>query len=265
MIKGLLDGKSVLITGTGSGVGRAAAQLFAEHGARLVCADINAAWLEETAGLVREAGGEVEAIHCDVSKEDDVHRAIQAAVTAYGRLDVMYNNVGVASPTANGRTLKLVENTEEQYQRLIAVNIGGVVHGCKLAVRQFETQGYGGAIVNTASVAGLIGWGGVIYGGTKGAVVGLTRALAIEVAKQGIRVNSVCPAGMITNFGKSEPREPTEDEIKYYGSLHPMGLPISPRDAANAALFLASDLALNITGVNLAVDGGFTAGVPVAK
>ena len=254
---GLLAGKSVVITGAGSGVGRAAAQLFASHGARLVCADVMADWVAETVRLVTEQGGEAQRVDCDVTREADLQAAIDAAVGAYGRLDVIYNNVGIT-----GGPAPLRDATDEQFDKLIDINLRGVIYGCKLAIRQFERQGGGGVIVNTASVAGLIGWGGVIYGSTKGAVVALTRTLAIEVAGKGIRVNSVCPGGMHTNFvNRGVPfAERSEEEIAAFGKLHPLGRPIDPLDCANGALFLASDLASNITGINLPVDGGLTAG-----
>lgn len=256
-MKGLLEGKSVVIAGAGSGVGRAASLLFAQHGARLVCADIMADWVAQTVRQVTDADGEAMAVTCDVAQEAQVQLAIDTAVTAYGRLDVIYNNVGIT-----GGQIPFKDSTPEQFDKLVAINYGGVVNGCRLAVRQFEQQGGGGVIVNTASVAGLIGWGGVIYGGTKGAVVALTRTLAMEVAKQNIRVNSVCPAGMLTNFISPNGAfaERTAEEVAAFGRMHPMGRPIDPLDCANAALFLASDLASNITGVNLPVDGGLSAG-----
>jgi NAD(P)-dependent dehydrogenase (short-subunit alcohol dehydrogenase family) len=256
MVGKLLAGKSVVIAGAGSGVGRAASQLFARHGARLVCADIMADWVAETVRLVQAEGGEAIAVTCNVVSEADIQRAIDAAVDAYGRLDVIYNNVGIT-----GGPVQLAETSEEQFEKLVSVNFGGVVRGSKLAVRQFRKQGSGGVIVNTASVSGLIGWGGVVYGGTKGAVVAMTRTLAMEVAKDGIRVNSVCPGGMITNFGADEPfATPTPETVAAMGKFHPLGRPIDPMDCANAALFLASDLSSNITGVNLPVDGGLSAG-----
>jgi len=261
MDKGLLAGKSVVITGAGSGVGRAASELFASHGARLICFDIQTDWLEETVAKVRAAGGEARAALGDVSKRADVQAAADAAAQAYGRLDVMYNNAGIASPrTASGRNASFVETTDEDIERLLAINVRGVILGCQIAVRRFREQGGGGVIVNTASVAGLIGWGGVLYGATKGAVTNLTRTLAMEVARDNIRVNSVCPAAMITHFGPGADGAPPAAALEATAKLHPMGRVIDPLDAANAALFLASDRASNITGVNLPVDGGVSAG-----
>jgi NAD(P)-dependent dehydrogenase (short-subunit alcohol dehydrogenase family) len=144
------------------------------------------------------------------------------------------------------------------------VNVGGVINGCKAAIRQFEAQGGGGVIVNTASVAGLIGYGSVIYGSTKGAVTTLTRALALEIAGQGIRINSVCPAGMPTRFMGVD-LSSSQAARASMGANHPLGRVIEPLDCANAALFLASDLASNITGVNLPVDGGVSAGTQTKR
>ena len=198
---GLVQGKVVIITGAGSGVGHAAALLFARHGAKVVAADLNAAAVEATVAAVKTEGGTAIAQVCDVAVASAVDALVAAAVKAFGRLDIMYNNVGITLQPKQGQPLRtFVTTTQEEIDRLYAVNVGGVMNGCRSAVRQFEAQGGGGVIVNTASVAGLIGYGGTVYGSTKGAVTTLTRTLAIELAPQGIRVNSVCPAGMPTNF-----------------------------------------------------------------
>lgn len=257
----LLDGRSVIVTGAGSGVGHEASKLFARHGAKLICADIRTDLLEETLSAVKSAGGEARMIRCDVSRRADVAAAVDEAVRAYGRLDVIFNNVGVISPkTSAGTMAQLAENTEEDIDRLLAVNVKGVIFGCQLAIQQFRAQRGGGVIVNTASVSGLIGFGGVLYGTTKGAVVNLTRSLAMEVASEGIRVNSVCPAAMATRFQTGGQSLVPPEAAQALGKYHPLRKPIDPMDAANAALFLASDLSSNVTGVNLPVDGGLTAG-----
>lgn len=256
----LLDGKSVVITGSGSGVGRAAALLFARHGAKVVCADIQESWAQATVDLMQGPGSGV-AQACDVRSEAQVQAAVQRAVDAFGRLDVMYNNAGVATST-DGKTYKLIEQGDADFTRLTEINFHGMLYGCQIAVRQFLKQGGGGVIVNTGSVAGMVGWGGVMYGATKAAGNQLTRGLAIEMAKEGIRVNAVCPAGMMTSFGKTTDKPfdgQTEDMAATYGKMHPLGKPIAPEDAANAALFFASDMSRNITGVLLPVDGGYTA------
>ncbi|RYE99082.1 MAG: SDR family oxidoreductase, partial [Oxalobacteraceae bacterium] len=198
---------------------------------------------------------------CDVRHEDQVAATVQAAVDAYGRLDVIYNNVGISS-TRGSVMPTFIEVDDAEYDRLGDVNFRGMVNGCRQAIKQFLAQDdRKGVIVNTGSVAGMVGWGGTLYGATKAAGIQLTRGLAIEYAKHGIRVNSVCPAGMITNFGMAEGtrREVTPELEAAYGKQHPLGLAIAPEDTANAALFLASDLARNITGVALPVDGGYVA------
>jgi NAD(P)-dependent dehydrogenase (short-subunit alcohol dehydrogenase family) len=261
MIEGLLKGKSIVITGAGSGVGRAASQLFAQHGARLIVTDVQESWLEETVAQVKDAGGEVKAVRCDVTRRADLDAAVKAAVDAYGRLDVMYNNAGIATPMkAEGGMKSFTDNTEDDIERLYAVNVKGVLFGCQAAIEQFRRQGGGGTIVNTASAAGLIGWGGTLYGSTKGAVVNLVRTLAMEVAKEGIRVNNVNPGSMATHFGVGAKGPLPQQALDSMAKIQPLGRIIDPMDCANAALFLASDLSSNITGINLPIDGGVSAG-----
>ena len=260
-MKGLVEGKVAVITGAGSGLGRAACLVFAEHGARVVAADLNGDAAEETAAQVREAGGQALARACDVADPAAVEALVAAAVERFGRLDVIYNNAGITVLPEPGKGLtRFIDTDPAKVERVYAVNVYGVMNGCRAAIRQFEAQGGGGAIVNTASVAGLIGYGGVIYGSSKGAVTQLTKTLALEVAPLGIRVNSVCPAGMPTNYMPGMASSPQARASM--GAAHPLGRPIEPEECANAALFLASDLASNITGVNLPVDGGLSAGVP---
>jgi NAD(P)-dependent dehydrogenase (short-subunit alcohol dehydrogenase family) len=266
-MEGLIAGKVAIVTGAGSGVGRAAVQLFTEHGAKVIAADIDRASVEESVALARKAGGDARAAVCNVADEAAVNDAVRAAVEAYGRLDIMYNNAGItASISAGGQLKTVLDVSMEEIQRIEAVNVHGVIFGCRAAIRQFVAQTGGGAIVNTASIAGLIGFGGVAYGATKGAVVSLTRTLAIEWAASGIRVNSVCPAGMLTHFGGMDPQSPNAEAIRSgMGSIYPLGHSVDPRECAGAALFLASDLANSITGVNLPVDAGLSAGVKIQR
>jgi NAD(P)-dependent dehydrogenase (short-subunit alcohol dehydrogenase family) len=261
-MQGLLEGKVAVITGAGSGVGRAAVKLWAQHGAKIIAADINLPTAEESVKLAGAQQGQIKAVECNVADPDSVEAAVQLAVETFGRLDVIYNNAGITvNPIPGVGLRKLIDLPHEDMRRVEEVNINGVIFGCQSAIRQFDKQGGGGVIVNTASVAGMIGYGGVLYGTTKGAVVQLTRGLAIEVAEKNIRVNSVCPAGMLTHYSGMDPDSPDKDAIlASMGKAHPLGRSIDPADTAGAAMFLASDLASNITGVNLPVDGGLTAG-----
>jgi NAD(P)-dependent dehydrogenase (short-subunit alcohol dehydrogenase family) len=257
----LLDGKSVVITGAGGGVGRASALAFAAEGARVVVTDVMGEWAKETVRLVEEAGGTAIALACDVTKESDVADSVAAALERFGRLDVMFNNAGVATPPG---VAKFEDYTEAAWDRLMNINARGIFFGMKHAILAFKSQGGPGVIVNTGSVAGMVGWGGTVYGTTKGAVVQMTRAVAIEAAPFGIRVNAICPAGMpTTNFGVHDPNQAfqakPDAQLQATGSMHPLGEYITPEDCAAAAVFLASDAARHITGVLLPIDGGYIA------
>lgn len=253
-----LEGKTIAITGAGSGVGRAAALMFAREGGNVVCLDVNDEWSKETVRLIEAEGGTSTAVHCDVSNEGDVVAAIDTTVGEYGRLDVMFNNAAIATPRPG---LRFEDHTVEEFEKLTSINFKGVFLGTKHAVRRFRAQNSPGAIVNTASVAGMVGWGGTVYGAIKGGVIQLTRAVAVESAPFDIRVNAVCPAGMpATNFMDIPTDEATQTTaFERVAKQHPLGRNIDPEDVAAAALFLASDKARNITGVILPVDGGYVA------
>jgi NAD(P)-dependent dehydrogenase (short-subunit alcohol dehydrogenase family) len=255
----LLDGKSGVITGAGSGVGRATAVLFAEHGASVVVGDVRDEWADDTVALVKKAGGRAVAVHCDVSREADVQALVARAVSEFGRLDVMHNNAGVSTPRPG---LSFVDHTQDDWDRLLGINLMGMVYGCKHAVLQFRQQGGGGTIVNTCSVAGMVGFGGVPYGVSKAGGVLLTKSLAVEVAKEDIRINGIAPGSLLTNFGRDEGeafKERTQEEIDLWGSFHPNGRASTPEDCAKAVLFLASDMSSNTTGAIVPVDGGYLA------
>lgn len=254
-----LEGRTCVITGAGSGVGRAAAVLFAQHGASVVVGDVRDEWAHDTVALVQAEGGTAIAHHADVSREDEVEALVAAGVDRFGRLDVMYNNAGISTPEPG---LTFVDHTPEDWDRLIGINLMGMVHGCKHAVLQFRRQGGGGVIVNTGSVAGMVGFGGVPYGVSKAGGMLLTKSLAVEVAREDIRINAIAPATLLTNFGRDEteafaPRTP--EEIERWGSFVPTGRASTPEECANAALFLASDLSANTTGAIVPVDGGYLA------
>lgn len=254
----LLD-KVCVITGAGSGVGRATAELFAANGAKVVVADVRDEWAQGTVDLIAATGGTAIATHCDVSDEAQVAALIAFAVERFGRLDVMHNNAGVSTPKPG---LSFVDHTAEDWQRLLGINLMGMVHGCKHAVLQFRAQGGGGVIVNTCSVAGMVGFGGVPYGVSKAGGVLLTKSLAMEVAKEGIRINGIAPATLLTNFGRDDidafaPR--SQQEIDLWGSFVPTGRATSAEECAQALLFLASDMSSNTTGAIVPVDGGYLA------
>jgi NAD(P)-dependent dehydrogenase (short-subunit alcohol dehydrogenase family) len=257
----LLESKVAIITGSGSGVGRASALRFAEEGARVVCADVNGDGIKETVSQIEATGGTAVASVCDVSSDADVAATVAAAVERFGRLDIMFNNVGIPTPRLG---MLFEEHTLDDFERLTAVNFRGVFLGCKHAVVQFKQQGDGGVILNTGSVAGLVGWGGTVYGATKGAVHQLTRAIAVECAPQGIRANAICPAAMpYTGFmaagGMDLPPDALDQVARAAGAGHPLGRPITAEDCAAAAVYLCSDAAANVTGVLLPVDGGYVA------
>jgi NAD(P)-dependent dehydrogenase (short-subunit alcohol dehydrogenase family) len=242
-------------------VGRASAVRFAGEGARVVVADIDIDHAKETVREIEAAGGTAVAVGTDVSNEEQVAAMIAAAVDQYGRLDIVFNNVGIPTPRL-GMTFE--EHTLDDFNRLVAVNLGGVFLGCKHAVLRFKAQGGGGVILNTGSVAGLVGWGGSVYGATKGGVLQLTRAVAIEGAPHGIRVNAICPAAMpLTGFmaaGGLEVDATQQAAIaETVGAQHPLGRAITAEDCAEAAVYLVSDAARNVTGVALPIDGGFVA------
>ncbi|MDH6246488.1 glucose 1-dehydrogenase [Mycobacterium sp. OTB74] len=257
----VLAGKSAIVTGAGSGVGRASAVRFAEQGARVVVADIDLEHAKQTVRLIEAAGGTAVPVGVDVADEPQVQAMIAAAVEQFGRLDIVFNNVGIPTPRLG---MAFEEHTLEDFNRLVAVNLGGVFLGCKYGVLQFKAQGDGGVILNTASVAGLVAWGGSVYGATKGGVLQLTRAVAVEAAPFGIRVNAICPAAMpLTGFMAAGGLQVDECQragmAEKVGAQHPLGRAITAEDCAEAALYLVSDAARNITGVALPVDGGYVA------
>ncbi|MDA1188359.1 MAG: glucose 1-dehydrogenase [Chloroflexi bacterium] len=250
---GQLEGKIALITGAGSGFGRATSQVFNREGAKIVAADINLQTAEETAHMVEDAGGDAIAIKVDVAKAKDVEAAVKAAVDKYGRLDIAYNNAGVGGV---GKTTD--EHTEEDFDRTIAINLKGVWLGMKYEIPQMLKQG-GGCIVNTASVVGLVAMQGLTaYVASKHAVMGMTKTAALEYARKGIRVNAVCPGIFETPLNQKYWDEfpgSKEDMVKTV----PMGRYGQPEEVAETVLFLCSDAASFIHGHGMVVDGTFTA------
>src|SRR5271154_2657597 len=249
-----LEGKTALVTGGTSGIGRDTAVLFAKAGAKVVVAGRREVEGNESVELVRAAGGEALFVRADVSKASEVETLVQKTVEKFGRLDVAFNNAGI-----EGAWIPIVEQSEEDWDRTIDINLKGVWLCLKYEIRQMLKQGGGGAIVNMASVAGWIGSAGAAtYCASKHGVMGLTKAAALETARNGIRVNVVCPAVIETPMGERLFGAP--DMKKYALGFHPVGRFGTPKEVAEAVLWRCSDRASFMTGQSLVLDGGFLAG-----
>ena len=250
-----LAGRVAIITGGASGMGRATSLLFAQAGANVVVADLNAAGGEEVAELASETGNEAVFQRADVSVEADVAALVERATKTFGRLDVMFNNAGIG-----GAVGPLEEIAVEDWDRTQAVCLRGVFLGIKHAVGAIRAAG-GGAIISTASIAGIQGYPNLhAYSAAKAGVVNLTRSAALEFARDRIRVNCIAPGGISTPilYGFSGNDKASVDAMLTMAQPYPRAG--QPEDIANAALFLASDAAQFITGQTLVVDGGAIAG-----
>jgi NAD(P)-dependent dehydrogenase (short-subunit alcohol dehydrogenase family) len=244
--------RSVLVTGAGSGIGRATAQLFATEGARVVVVDQNEADAQKTVALIKDIGGDALAVAADVSREADCRSMVERAVAAYGKLNVAFNNAGVG---ASG--FAVADEEEIAFSRLIDVNLKGVFLSMKYEIPAMLAAG-GGAIVNTASVAGLVGERGIgAYSASKHGVVGLTRTAALDYIGRGIRINAVCPGATRTRILADWFQDPKVEA--FILSRHPIGRIAEPEEIGRAVLFLSSDDASFVVGQALAVDGGLTA------
>jgi len=241
------DGKVALVTGAGSGIGRVTARAFAEAGARVVVADLSVAGGEATVAEIRQAGGEAVFIAADVADEASVKALVEGAVERYGRLDCAFNNAGISEGNLPGEKWD-----EAIFTRSFNVNTKGVFLCMKYESAQMLRQG-GGAIVNAASVAGIVSYGSFAYTSSKHAVVGLTRTAAIDYSAQGIRVNCVCPGAIRTPMVQGAIDQGFGSIIE---SMHPIGRIGEPIEVAEAVLWLCSDKASFVTGHPLAVDGG---------
>ena len=251
---GTVQGKVALVTGAAGGIGRAAAQIFAREGAKVVISDLQEAAGVETVKLIRDAGGDATFVRCDVSKSADVEALVKATVAKYGRLDCAYNNAGV-----EGAWTRIHECTEENFDFNYNVNLKGVFLCLKYQIRQFLAQGGPGAIVSTASIAGLVGSKNAgAYVAAKHGVVGLTKTAALEYATKGIRVNAVCPGVIRTPMLERMFSVNPKMEQAMIG-FEPIGRFGVPTEIGEAAVWLCSDQASFVTGHAMVVDGGATA------
>lgn len=248
-----LENKTALVTGAGSGIGRAIAVTFAREGARVMAADINEDTAKQVAAQIEDSGGEASSIRTDTTSEDDVKAVIAATADAWGRVDIVVNNAGIGGG-------------QYTYEQVIAVNEHGVYYGCLHGLAQMQKQGGPGAIVNLSSMMGLIGWqpaagipggAGYAYHASKHAVIGLTRQFGLDGAMHNIRVNAICPGWIDTPLLAPVHQLPQLLEMLVDQTpMHRLG---QPEEIARAALFLASDDSSYMTGSYLVVDGGWTA------
>lgn len=253
------DGKVALITGGGGGIGRATAVGFAERGAKVFVVDADAAANDATAGIVRQNGGDATALRADVTSSAETQAYIQACLAAYGRIDCFFNNAGI-----EGQLSPMPDYDEAMFDRVMAVNVKGVFLGMKHVLPVMLKQG-SGTIVNTASTAALFGTSGMIaYIGSKHAVLGMTKSASIDVARQGIRINAVCPGPVETRMMRSieSMRNPNDPEAAHMAgsAVTPDGRYATAEEIANAVLFLSSDLSGHMVGQHVVVDGGRSAG-----
>lgn len=247
-----------IVTGASSGIGRESALAFAERGAAVVVADVDAEGGRAVASEVEDDGGDATFVETDVSDADQVAAMVETAVDAYGRLDFAHNNAGI-----RGERHPITEYPDEAWQEVLDVNLTGVWNCIKHELRQLQSQGDGGAIVNTASVVGKSGLpNGTSYAAAKHGVLGVTRSVAMEVGDEDIRINAVCPGYIDTPMIRSQGDRVTTDEdaLERIREMHPLDRVGDPAEVAEAAVWLCSDEASYITGDALNVDGGFLAG-----
>ncbi len=257
MSGGRIEGKACLVTGAASGIGRGIAMRFAQEGGRVVCVDVDEAGLRETveqAGGVEQAGV-AEACVADVSDRVQITAAVERCIAAYGRIDVLVNNAGVNLPGV------FHEVDDDTIDRTLAINLKGQIYACQAAIPDMLAHG-GGSIVNVSSVNGVVAEPYLtIYAASKGGVVMLSRGIALDYAKQGIRCNVICPGWVDTpiNYAHAEMLGGLQHVYDTIDSFQPIGRPGTPAEIAALALFLASDEAGFITGSVMLADGGMTA------
>ncbi len=248
------EGKVVLITGGSSGIGAESARAFSEEGAKVVITDVDEEKGKELAQEINDAGGKALFMKHDVSSAQETTRIVESVVEKFGRLDVAFNNAGIGGPS-----LPLSEYPEEDWERVISINLLGVYYGMKYEIQQMLKQG-GGAIVNNSSILGKVGFNNAsAYVAAKHAVVGMTKAAALEYSSKNIRINAVNPAFIKTPLLEASGMKEGTDMYDMLVGLHPIGRLGEPREVTNAVLFLSSDEASFVHGESLMVDGGYTA------
>jgi NAD(P)-dependent dehydrogenase (short-subunit alcohol dehydrogenase family) len=249
---GTMQGRVVIVTGGGSGIGRAAALTFARESGRVVIGDIDAAGAQATVDAIRQKGGEAVCLQMDVARAVDIQRMVKLAVDTYGGLDCAFNNAGIEGPL-NG----IVDTEEEAWNRALAINLTGVWLCMKYEIPEMLKRGRG-AIVNTSSVLGLIGApGSSAYVASKHGVAGLSKSAALQFARQGIRVNAVSPGLVLTAMTDRLKARGISNEERMLANI-PLGRWCQPEEIAEVVVFLCSDAASNVTGHVMPIDGGWT-------
>jgi len=256
---GKLENRVAVVTAGGSGIGAATVRRFAREGAAVVIADLSGSRAEQVRAEVAGTGGQAAAIKMDVADPQAVEATVKLALDSFGRLDVLFNNAGMAEVSL------IHETTLESWERVIAVTLTGTFLGLKYAIPIMRRQG-GGAVINTASISGMHGdYGMASYNAAKSAVINLTRTAALENAKHGIRVNCVCPGAINTRVAQILGKGRADEWRRVMGAAHPIGRMGEPDEIANTVTFLASDEASFITGASFVADGGVTAGTGLPR
>ena len=250
-----LENKTALITGAGRGIGRAAAEMFAREGAKVVLADINDELGRAVEQAIREAGGEATFVRTDISASAEVQALFARTRELYGGLHVLYNNASVFLGKNDGPVTEL---TEENWEKVIGVNLRGLYLCCKYGIPPIVESG-GGSVINTSSSAGVMGIPGCdAYTATKGATISLTRSMAVEYGPKKVRVNCIAPAGIDTEMLRESSLDDPDFDETYFFDRAPMGRYGKPDEVAELALFLASDESSYINGAIVRADGGIT-------
>jgi meso-butanediol dehydrogenase/(S,S)-butanediol dehydrogenase/diacetyl reductase len=256
---GKLDNKVAIVTAGGSGIGAATVRRFAREGAAVVIADLSGSRAEQVRAEVAGAGARVAALKMDVADPQAIEATIKMALDSFGRLDVLFNNAGMAEVSL------IHETTLESWERVMAVTLTGTFLGLKYAIPIMRRQG-GGAVINTASISGIHGdYAMASYNAAKAGVINLTRTAALENAKHGIRVNCVCPGAINTRVAQILGKDRADEFRRVMGAAHPIGRMGEAEEIANMVTFLASDEASFITGASFVVDGGVTAGTGLPR